>query len=1073
MRYLKPFSAAALAISSLALPAYAQSSFRVYRLGNSLSFQSQSPGIASMATTRGFSPVTVGLHANCGSSLINTWQNPNTVCVTSIPSNFTPALADNDWDALSVQPFKHNLEYHASASTIATDTQVSQDLLTMMRARPGSANAPMFIYAVHPYLSTTQSYDSLWLATEPDTGTGQFTTASRQYYDRLFANLEPLVGASSLSLVPTGEVMFQLHERMKRGEFPGFTNVYQTYSDDIHLTGVGNYLLGVTNFAAMTGQDPWGMTAPAQYGGGGILSATQYNILHDTIWRTLCTDSRVRPIWHSENWPYKVHRVGHLRESAVRTNGTLVEAVNLGSASSVTVNGVTFTGSLTRDGLASSHSASSVYGNGGIGSDFETLMDSFAYADPVASPATLTLTGLTVGKRYEVQLFVADQRNATTQTRRNQFELRGKSPFYFQQGLGATITGAFVATGTTETLTIRAAAGSGETGNGSPVLNAFQVRQVDASSAELAALSRPWAGTGADANWSTATNWLGSQAPAAGQIAAFDANSTARLTNTLSAATSLSGLRVADPAGPVTIGGSALTIGADGIDLSAATQDLSLATPLTLSASQTWQVPASRTLTLGSAPAAQALTPGGNALTIANEGSVLLQHSAAENSSPISKSGNGTLTVNSALNLINAEFRILGGTVNASGGRLFTATNYVSGGGLRVLGGRLEISDWNYSSGSLGYLRANTDAITLDGGTLCMTATSSYNRGFTIASGGATFEAAAGVTWTLAFHAGAPVSNSSGPLTLSGAGNGVFDKVFPGNTAATLTKSGTGTWTLTQANTATGATTVQQGTLLVNGSLASGAVTVSPGGTLGGTGTINGAATIHGILAPGTSVGTLRFASGLVLGSSATLACELGTTSDLVSVTGNLTLDGTVNVANSGGLATGIYDLIHYTGTLTDQTLTIGTTSGPTTFHEIDTRSPGKVCLLAASSAFELWQLRHFGSTTAAAAQSTHDADADGQTNGSEFTAGTDPNNRTDVFTILESTFDNGAFTIRWSAIPGKTYQVLTSETLTSPWSDTLPGCLITAGPAETTLQYHDTTSPAAPRRFYKVEVVP
>ncbi len=159
--------------------------------------------------------------------------------------------------------------------------------------------------------------------------------------------------------------------------------------------------------------------------------------------------------------------------------------------------------------------------------------------------------------------------------------------------------------------------------------------------------------------------------------------------------------------------------------------------------------------------------------------------------------------------------------------------------------------------------------------------------------------------------AGSKFTNT-GSLTLAvnAADNGTLNLV---NTAGTTVLSGTLAHT--------GATWINGGTLLVNGSLASSAVTVDSGGTLGGSGTIGGLATFASgaHLAPGNSPGTITFTGGLTLSSGTILDFQLGTTSDLILVTGG-TLTGplsgtiTLNLSDSGGFTAGTYTLIDATG---------------------------------------------------------------------------------------------------------------------------------------------------------------
>lgn len=174
----------------------------------------------------------------------------------------------------------------------------------------------------------------------------------------------------------------------------------------------------------------------------------------------------------------------------------------------------------------------------------------------------------------------------------------------------------------------------------------------------------------------------------------------------------------------------------------------------------------------------------------------------------------------------------------------------------------------------------------------------------------------------------------------------------------------------------TGASGQYQGrTLITGGSLRINSIfgaqthrlTVSGGGTLGGTGRINGTVTIEdGTLSPGEGTGNLTFGNSLVLTEDSVLNFELGApgsvagvNSDLVTVLGNLTLDGTLNVSDIGGFGAGLYRLIDYSGTLTDNGLAIG--SAPVGFAPQDlgivTATTRQVNLLvnSASGSFNFW----------------------------------------------------------------------------------------------------------------------
>ena len=74
-----------------------------------------------------------------------------------------------------------------------------------------------------------------------------------------------------------------------------------------------------------------------------------------------------------------------------------------------------------------------------------------------------------------------------------------------------------------------------------------------------------------------------------------------------------------------------------------------------------------------------------------------------------------------------------------------------------------------------------------------------------------------------------------------------------------------------------------------------------------------------------------------------------GANNDLVTVTGDLTLDGTLNVNARPGFGDGVYRLIDYGGALTDNGLALGAL--PTGDYEVQTSVEGQVNLVAGNTA--------------------------------------------------------------------------------------------------------------------------
>ncbi len=268
------------------------------------------------------------------------------------------------------------------------------------------------------------------------------------------------------------------------------------------------------------------------------------------------------------------------------------------------------------------------------------------------------------------------------------------------------------------------------------------------------------------------------------------------------------------------------------------------------------------------------------------------------------------------------------GTVSLGAGTLTTGGNNDWTDFAGVINGTGGLTKKGTGTFTLSGSNTYTGATKVDAGTLKAGAANTIASASAVSvASGATFDLD-GHDQTIASLAGAGgVKLGAGTLT-SGDGN---DTEFSGVMSGTggLAKQGTGKLTMSGDNTYTGATSVKAGELQVNGKLADTAVTVDSDATLSGSGTIAGSVTVSdgGHIAPGAGKGTLTVGA-LNLSNGANLDFELGAQSDRIDVTGDLVLDGKLNVSGGNDFGAGVYRLIDYGGTLTDDGLVIGTVPG-------------------------------------------------------------------------------------------------------------------------------------------------
>lgn len=333
---------------------------------------------------------------------------------------------------------------------------------------------------------------------------------------------------------------------------------------------------------------------------------------------------------------------------------------------------------------------------------------------------------------------------------------------------------------------------------------------------------------------------------------------------------------------------------------------------LTVTGSGSWS---SKTLFVG--------YDGSATLTVADHGSVWVNSGLSTLYVAAQTGSTGTVNIGGAANAAAAAagtiaaFAVDGGSgtatlqFNTTGTTYFTQNGLDSGTGVRTSGSlslvntagtNVFLSDLNHAGGT-----------TINGGTV------------QIGNGGTSGT----IAGDIANHAALVFNRSDASY---------YTSVISGT--GTLTKQGAGTLFLTNASTYTGQTTISGGTLALSGSgsvadttkltLASGATFdvsgLSGGYTLGsaqalvGQGTVAGDLTVNGSLDAGDvgSVGTLTFSNNLTLGSTATTTFDLGTSSDAITVAGQLTYGGTLVLDFASAASPAAYQLFTAGSTVGD-----------------------------------------------------------------------------------------------------------------------------------------------------------
>ncbi len=269
-----------LSLLIISLPAIGQKdSLRVYFVGNSVT-ENLKPkafeGIVNAADMK----ITWGWNVIYGQALSYIWTHSGEGFIEPPYNGFENALTNYQWDAMTLQPYQRKIG--------KSDGDLASALKFLNLAVEKSPDIQPYIYQRWPRLPegvapTANAWDSLWLrAYEPENAARY---DSRDFFEKLTDSIRShQEDTKECLMIPVGEVMYRLNQEMAGGNMPGYTNIWEVYYDDIHMKGVGSYIIAATFYATLYQSDPRGISVPGFYG---FLNPEQRATLQQVIYETI------------------------------------------------------------------------------------------------------------------------------------------------------------------------------------------------------------------------------------------------------------------------------------------------------------------------------------------------------------------------------------------------------------------------------------------------------------------------------------------------------------------------------------------------------------------------------------------------------------------------------------------------------------------------------------------------------------------------------------------------------------------------------------------------------------------
>lgn len=258
-----------------------------YHVGNSLTndtmgnLKSGVLGIEALAA-QGGDLLDVGAHIDSSQPLHTIWNDPNGVdLLFGTFGTFDVALPMNNWDYVTLQP-------HTSlGSTQGSDRTHISNFINLTKSNPLYDSTNFFVLQTWPRASQWP-YSDFWISESVDNPNTP-TLMKRQYFDNLMPQVKADNPGTSVWMIPTGEVLYELDQQVLAGTLPDVTSHSDFWRDTIHMSfSIGRYVAATTAYATMFKKDVRGQQPPALFfAGEPTLTPALLDAINETIWDVL------------------------------------------------------------------------------------------------------------------------------------------------------------------------------------------------------------------------------------------------------------------------------------------------------------------------------------------------------------------------------------------------------------------------------------------------------------------------------------------------------------------------------------------------------------------------------------------------------------------------------------------------------------------------------------------------------------------------------------------------------------------------------------------------------------------